>query len=96
MSSALVLFGEHAFRKWPEDSEELYPVNRALFDVWSVKLSEIPPAAIAGSARAIVRRFRKMMTDDSEFISAISTGTSSPQKVILRFGRIDDLLARAI
>ncbi len=94
MTNAVRLFGVHAFRKWPEDTEHLYPVNRALFDVWSVKLSNLSPDQVDKKGRYIVSGARKMMTADDDFISSISTGTSSPQKVSLRFDRVDALLAR--
>jgi hypothetical protein len=92
MSNAYDLFGEHAFRKWPNNNDDLYPVNRALFDVWSVLLSDVSSRKIEEHSRAIIRRSRQMMTEDDEFIAAISTGTSSPQKVSLRFERIHELL----
>src|SRR5262249_53013366 len=41
MNNAIELFGAHAFRKWPIHESKLYPVNRALFDVWSVALSDL-------------------------------------------------------
>jgi hypothetical protein len=94
MENALRLFGEHAFRKWPENSDDLHPLNRALFDAWSALLSEFRPQQLAAKASAIVRTARRMMTEDDEFISAISTGTSSPQKVSLRFDRLRNLLEK--
>lgn len=93
MINAHAIFGEHAFRKWPEDSDDLYPVNRALFDVWSVLLSEVSSAQAAGQGPKIVRRARKLMSQDNDFIAAISTGTSSPQRVALRFDRVSELLS---
>lgn len=93
MENASTIFGDHAFRKWPENNDTLYPINRALFDVWSVKLSELPPTQTTKDAQKIAKRTRKLMTNDDEFIAAISTGTSSPQRVILRFKRVADLLS---
>jgi hypothetical protein len=40
----------------------------------------------------IVRRARRWMTEDDEFIAAISTETSSPGRVSLRFDRVQGLL----
>lgn len=91
MKNACEMFGQHAFRKWPENDDHLYPVNRALFDVWSVKLSEMTSAGVKGKGRQIVSRARKLMATDEDFVAAISTGTSSPQKVSLRFERVDEL-----
>jgi hypothetical protein len=96
MQNAQRLFGAHAFRKWPEDTDDLYPLNRALFDAWSVLLSEVRPQSLDQNARTIVKEARRLMTHDDEFISAISTGTSSPQKVALRFDRLKKLLQRNV
>lgn len=94
MKNAIELFGEHAFRKWPEDNNDLFPINRALFDVWSVKLSDVPGNILERGKKNILKLARRMMTQDDEFISAISTGTSSPQKVMLRFERTDALFEK--
>lgn len=91
MRNASSVFGQRAFRKWPEDDDHLYPVNRALFDVWSVKLSELSSDSLKGKTRQIVSKARQLMTADEDFIASISTGTSSPQKVALRFERVDEI-----
>jgi hypothetical protein len=92
MENAYLIFTTHAFRKWPEHNDELYPINRALFDVWSVELSKIPPAKAGGIATAVRNDARRLMTRDEDFIASISTGTSSPTKVSLRFDRVRDIL----
>ncbi|WP_232331937.1 DUF262 domain-containing protein [Nocardia puris] len=40
MRNATYVFGAHAFRKWPHGSERLSPINRALFESWSVVLAD--------------------------------------------------------
>ncbi|MDA9530034.1 DUF262 domain-containing protein [Bradyrhizobium sp. CCBAU 25338] len=92
MENARLLFGQHAFRKWPEGYGYLYPINRALFDVWSVALSDISPDRLERMKGPLVDGARSLMTNDGDFISAISTGTSSPQKIITRFDRVLDLV----
>jgi hypothetical protein len=93
MGYAFELFGLHAFRKWPEGDEHIFPINRALFDVWSVALSRIAEQTVREESQRIVRRARRLMKEDDPFISAISTGTSSPRKVVLRFERVERLLS---
>jgi hypothetical protein len=92
MENAYVIFSTHAFRKWPENSDELYPINRALFDVWSVELSKISTAKVEAIATAVRSEARRLMTRDEDFIGSISTGTSGPTKVGLRFDRIRKIL----
>lgn len=92
METAVLLFGEHAFRRWPLTVSDLYPVNRALFDAWSVLLSRVNQNSVIQRKATIVKASRTAMTDDDEFIAAISTGTSSPARVSLRFERVADFL----
>jgi len=94
MENAYMLFGEHAFRKWPTTSDDLYPINRALFDTWSVLLADQAPDELHPRKASILRRTRQLMTEDDEFIAAISTGTSSPGRVSLRFKRVSDILEK--
>ena len=92
MENAYVIFTTHAFRKWPEYNDELYPVNRALFDVWSVELSKVPAARVDEIATSVRKEARRLMTKDENFIASISTGTSGPTKVSLRFDRVHNIL----
>jgi hypothetical protein len=92
MSNATRVFGDYAFRKWFTYSDARYPINRSLFDVWSVELSKHPVEAIDASARAIQDAARVLMTENVEFINAISAGTGTPRKVITRFACVQALL----
>lgn len=93
MKNSYQLFGEHAFRKWPLNVERrTAPINRALFEVWSVLLSGYDWNRLERKKSRIIKGARKMMKDDEEFDAAISVGTSSPAKVSLRFERIRELL----
>ena len=96
MNNARVVFGDHAFRKWPNGTDRLFPINRALFDVWSVALSELSPQLVEAKKGLLAKGARNLMTEDYEFISAISTGTSSPQKILTRFDRVADLIRAVI
>src|SRR5690242_20050430 len=80
MENAYTVFEKHAFRKWFADYDVLYPVNRSLFDVWSVELSKHSRDSIARMADDLQRRARKLLTEDGDFLNAISTSTSSPAK----------------
>lgn len=96
MKNARSLFGGHAFRKWPKDTEWMYPINRALFDVWSVALSKLTFDQVSRRKSKLTDGARRLMTDDYGFISAISTGTSSPSKIITRFDSVNRLIDSTI
>jgi Mrr N-terminal domain/Protein of unknown function DUF262 len=91
MENACTVFGKHAFRKWFADDDVLYPVNRSLFDVWSVELSKHSRDSIAAMADRLQQRARTLLTEDDDFLNAISTSTSSPAKVISRFRKVHEL-----
>lgn len=92
MKNALFLFGEHAFRKWYLDDDEIHPINRALFDVWSVELSDKSQEWLEPRKKKIVTGIRELMTSDNRFIKAISAGTSKFHTVAARFSKIRELL----
>ncbi len=88
MENAYTVFGKHAFRKWFADDDVLHPVNRSLFDVWSVEFSKHSRDSIADMADPLQQRARTLLTEDDDFLDAISTSTSSPAKVISRFRKV--------
>ena len=47
------VFGEHAFRKWPKGVDQLAPINRALFETWTVELARADKAVVRENAEKI-------------------------------------------
>ncbi len=90
MNNAYTVFGEHAFRKWPLGTERRNPINRALFEVWAVVLSERDETLVKTRAKELVRAARKLMTDDAGFMEAISQSTGDPKRVRRRFGLAEE------
>ncbi|MGH3874603.1 MAG: DUF262 domain-containing protein [Pseudonocardiaceae bacterium] len=87
MVNAYEIFGDHAFRKWPYGTEWLSPINRPLFETWSIVLSRYETADVAARQNDIVRVAREWMTNDQEYIAAITSSTGDPRKVRYRFVR---------
>jgi hypothetical protein len=85
MTNAFLLFGLHAFRKWPITSDRLSPINRALFESWGVVLADYSAAQLDPVSDQIVSKARQAMTSDHDYISAVSTSTSDTRKVRQRF-----------
>lgn len=96
MTNAIELFGSHAFRKWPNYEAKLSPINRALFDVWSVVLSRLTIDQVRRTKESLVADAREEMTEDWEFIQSISNSTSSPSRIITRFDRVNSLVRNAL
>ena len=89
MTKSYSVFGEHAFRKWPRGVEGRWPINRPLFETWSYVLSGFSQEDLIARKEAIVEAARNLMTDDREYIDAITAGTGSVAKVKLRFERTE-------
>lgn len=99
MSLALDIFGNDAFRKRYNEKSSRYPVNKALFESWSVNLSLLGDDEIK---RLIARRedlkhlFRKKLAKDKEFEMAVSQGTGSINRVKKRFNTIRELIREVL
>lgn len=96
LRNAIELFGKHAFRKWPLHADGLNPVNRALFESWAVPLADYEWEVLAPYKEAIVAAARVSMTDDFEYINAVSYGTGDTRKVARRFNVPRTILAEEI
>lgn len=96
MDNAYGLFGNHSFRKWPEnDSGRQNPINRALFEAWTVALADHPWNCLEPVKDNVVAKARKAMTEDGDFITAISVATSSHGRVEKRFETVRRILEEA-
>ena len=96
MTNAYAVFGDHAFRKWPVDATRRNPINRALFESWGTALADHDENTVSIVASDLVDRARGMMTNDQEFINAISGSTGDIRNVRTRFGKVRELLEEAL
>ena len=93
MLAASDIFGENAFRK--PSSERRLPINKGIFEAWTVQLAHCLPeqiSALVERRNDIQDSFKKLMTEDSDFLEAISYATGSPQNVQKRFQAIEQLV----
>ncbi len=94
MRAAAEIFGNDAFRKRFHEDEFRYPVNKALFEAWSVSLdarSDEELELLVERRDVVQRKFRRLMTK-SQFETAVSQGTGDSRKVKERFRSISRLL----
>jgi hypothetical protein len=92
MTNVKSVFGEYAFRKLYEVNGTKYPINKCLFEVWSVSVTRFSMDEILNSKDQIVDRFVEVMNLDTDFNKAISQGTGSIQNVYKRFDTVEALL----
>lgn len=87
MTNCFLVFGEHAFRKWPWDATRKSPINRALFESWGTVLADYDKAEVQDASTDLANRARGMMTSDIDFINSISGSTGAVRNVRTRLGK---------
>lgn len=99
MKCAIEVFDNDAFRKRYEPSGHRFPVNKALFEAWSVNLAALNPEQqkdIAHHKDELKMRFMGLMTSDKDFEAAISQGTGSVKRVQYRFEQIARIIRETL
>jgi hypothetical protein len=90
------IFGKWAFRKvYDKNVKKLYPINKALFEVWSIllaKLSDAERQAIKNIKEAVFLDYISLMNNDDSFVAAITSQTDNKTKIVYRFSKIEQLL----
>lgn len=99
MKAARSIFDRHAFRKLYSKGENKRPINKALFEAWSVCLDNLDDEDLKTTETLkedIVDGFIELMNNDHEFEIAISSGTGDSRKIKKRFGAVENLVAEVL
>jgi hypothetical protein len=94
MQIAYLLFGRDAFRKRYRATDPRKPINKALFEAWSVNLdaqSKEKIEVLLEREEALKNAFMRLMNDRA-FDAAVTQGTGDVGKVRLRFEAIKKLI----
>ena len=94
MKTAYRLFGRDAFRKRYLSGHSRYPLNKALFEVWSVNLSQLnqPDSDRLVDRRDQVKQAFMNLMNNTEFDRSISQSTGDPARIRTRFSEIEQLI----
>lgn len=95
MSAASSIFGNDAFRKRSDRKAPRSQVNKALFEAWSVNLSNLDRHEISllvNRKDLLVDNFIDLMNKDLLFNTSISQGTGDIRKVKYRFESIKQII----
>jgi Protein of unknown function DUF262 len=87
------VFGELAFRKISQISPKKYPANKALFEAWSVSLSNLTDLEInilCDHRKQLISDFEKLIDSDEEFSRSVSQAANS---IAIRFRNIEQLIS---
>jgi hypothetical protein len=96
MTKAQLVFGDYAFRKMYSLDGTKQPINKSLFEAWSVVLSKYSREQLAQHKDEIMRAFVTVMNEDSEFGRAISHSTGSVKNVHKRFSTIETMVTQVV
>ncbi|MCU0663472.1 MAG: DUF262 domain-containing protein, partial [Myxococcota bacterium] len=98
MTAAYELFGNDAFRKRYNPADRRKPINKALFESWSIgldALSDEELKTLVERRENLAQAFITLM-NDPEFDSAISQGTGDPRKVERRFSELARIIRETL
>jgi hypothetical protein len=96
MKTARQVFGVHAFRKrYNRGENRRKPVNKALFESWSVSLAKLTDAQrklLVDRKQFLNDAAMALLNNSSDFERSISTGTGEKSKVTHRFEEVRKLI----
>jgi|GEM_PF-235368 len=99
MKASLLIFGDDAFRKRYHRNDRRKPINKALFDSWSVSLAKLSKSEIdiLGSQRGKLQDcFIRLLNTDELFNKSITSATGDKSRVRKRFAEINVIVQSII
>lgn len=99
MKLSKIIFGKWAFRKVYSIGERRKPINKALFEVWSVELANLTleeQKRAVSRKKSIFQEFTKLMNTDDTFVAAITSATGDKGRVNYRYNRIHEILYKCL
>jgi hypothetical protein len=99
MRTAYQIFGKDAFRKRFGAQERRKPINKALFEVWSVALGNLDPGSIdklVSKKEVVKHNLAVVLNEDREFEAAITQGTRDVKRVNKRFSTIEKIIRQTL
>lgn len=98
MQLAYSIFGNDAFRKRLHASDPRKPINKALFEAWSVNLDSVSDfeAKILIERKLNLRKEFIEIMNQRDFDAAVTQGTGDIGKVRIRFERIEKIIRKVL
>jgi hypothetical protein len=96
MIAAFDIFQNNAFRKISKKNKRKFPINKSLFEVWSVafgKLDKQDIKILTDRKQSLINTFIKYVDGDAEFLSSISQAAS---KIECRFETVDKIIQEVL
>lgn len=99
MKAAVKIFDNDAFRKRYDFNASRNPINKALFETWSVNLANQPDYNIdilIANKKKVKKNFIQLMNTDKDFDKSITSATGDLKAVQRRFSKIADLIKEVL
>lgn len=99
MQAAAHIFGNDAFRKRYDNKATRFPINKALFESWSVNLDACTDEELYILEKKkdnLKEVFMRLMREDTIFEKSVTQGTGSISRVKCRFGKIRSLIKEVL
>jgi hypothetical protein len=96
MIAAYEIFGDDAFRKISKKTSRRSPINQALFEAWSVTLSQLNDSELELLKQRkddLINKFSYLADNDDDFFKSIS---QAADKVEVRFRNIENLVKEVL
>lgn len=94
---AYKIFGNKAFRRVDEESNTISTrINLSLMDVIMISFEDFTEDKLIENKDNIINLYKELVNNNEEFISAITSGTSSKNNIELRFKIWNDAFRRII
>lgn len=99
MKLAKTIFNNWAFRKSDKYPEKRKPINKALFEVWSVslaKLNDTDRSKLIEKKEVVFEESINLIKNDSNFFASITTSTGNKSSVNYRFTKIESIIQETL
>ncbi|MFO7656552.1 MAG: DUF262 domain-containing protein [Bacteroidales bacterium] len=99
MKLAKTIFNNWAFRKSDKFPDKRKPINKALYEVWSVslaKLSDIERSKLIEKKEVVFKESINLIKNDSNFYACITASTGNKSSVNYRFTKIESIIQETL
>lgn len=90
------VFGRYAFRKMFDTEGYRYPINKSLFEVWSVCLEKFTEDVLFANKDKIIKGFINKMNFDRGYLESFTQGTGGVRRVHKRFETTMSIIREAL
>ncbi len=93
------IFGEWAFRKADKYPDKRKPINKALFEVWSVSLAKLEGfkrKKLEENKEILFNKSIELVKQDAMFFNSITTSTGNKSSVAYRFSSIEKIIQETL